>query len=468
MKKILFIYLSIFLFVFNCFRLNSQGNYNGDNFGNQSILLSGNVTGSVDDLGLTYYNPARIALVENPAFSINAQGYQINSVEIENAFGNDRKLQNANFNAIPSMFAGTFKIKSLEGHHFAYSFISKRRLNTEIQYSSGIKEGDYIDEIDGLESFVGNVNLRNRETDEWVGLTWGKLIAKDFSIGVSGFVSIYNHAGRNKLLYSILNDSEDVLLYNNNVAFDQSSYGMFWKIGLAWKLPKMEFGLNIDLPYWEIISSGEFSYEEFSSGSDDDIFIAQKFDDLETTRKAALGISLGAGIPIKKNMLHVKIDWHDKISEYDRMVIPVFNEESGEIRSFFFKDELKSVINFGAGAEIYINEKYNAYASFSTDFSPTESNANIFDLISDDRKDVNLSLDYYHIGFGIDMHLSWAKLVLGATYSSGSTIFVEPVDFPKPNTDNVDSNDMSTITLTRWRFIIGLEIPIFGYKVEVK
>ncbi len=30
----------------------------------------------------------------------------------------------------------------------------------------------------------------------------------------------------------------------------------------------------------------------------------------------------------------------------------------------------------------------------------------IFDLISDDRRDVNLSLDYFHVGFGIDMNLS--------------------------------------------------------------
>ena len=59
------IFIFFFCFIFS---VNAQTNYKYENFGNRSILLNGNVTGSVDDLGATYYNPARLALVEDPVF----------------------------------------------------------------------------------------------------------------------------------------------------------------------------------------------------------------------------------------------------------------------------------------------------------------------------------------------------------------------------------------------------------------
>ena len=66
--------LSLFVLII-CFviQVKSQTNYKYENFGNRSILLNGNVTGSVDDLGATYYNPARLALIEDPVFAINAK-----------------------------------------------------------------------------------------------------------------------------------------------------------------------------------------------------------------------------------------------------------------------------------------------------------------------------------------------------------------------------------------------------------
>jgi len=448
-----------------------QGNYNQENFGNRSLLLSGNVTGSVDDLGLTYYNPARISLVENPVFSINAKGYQLGFFNIQNAFGNDQKLSDNKFEGVPSMVAGTFKIKKLENHHFAYSFLSKQRSQVEIGYSKELLIHDKIGEIDGIENIVQDVDIKKKETDEWFGVTWGKEIKNNFSVGVSGFVSIYNYKGSSDLKYAILDDFQDVTLYNNEVSFGQRSYGMFWKIGLAWKLPKFELGLNFDLPYWEVFSSGRFKYQEQLSGlgNGNDIFTYGKFNDIKATRKEAMAISFGAGIPFgENNTIHLKVDWHNKINEYDRLVIPVIDGGTEESRSFIFKEELNAVINFGLGVEFYLNPKYSLFASFVTDFSPVETNANIFDLTSKESEDINLNTGYFHLGFGVDMKLNWAKLILGTTFSTGSSEFNQAIDVPNPNI-NINRNDDNTkITISRWRFIVGLEIPIFNYKLEIK
>ena len=79
-------YLTLFLFLL-CFKTFSQeGNYKFDNYGNSSMLLSGNVTGSVKDIAVTYYNPARLTVLESTMFAFNAQTYQTSSYKLSNLF----------------------------------------------------------------------------------------------------------------------------------------------------------------------------------------------------------------------------------------------------------------------------------------------------------------------------------------------------------------------------------------------
>ena len=465
MKKIILLIISITFF--SPLWLVGQGYYNQENFGNRSILLSGNVTGSVDDLGLTYYNPARIALIENPVFSINAKAFQVKSANIENVFGRNNKLSDSRFEGVPSLIAGTFKIEKWENHHFAYAFLSKQRTRLSLNFSEEIDLDAVSIDLADVNRFVGDFKLDNKETDEWFGISWGTKLRDNLSIGVSTFVSIYNYAAIYDLRFASEEDISGVGLYNNEINFGQSSYGVFWKLGLAWKLEKVDLGLNVDFPYLEVYNEGRFRYQQFLSGLDpeDEDFQYYDFENLDTKRKEPLGISFGMGIPIKKHKLHFKADWHAGLSEYERIVIPAV-EDGGE--SFAFKEELKSVINFGLGAEFYLNEGLNLYASVSTDFSPIESSANIFDLVEGDDRDANFDADYMHYGLGVDIKLKKVKLVVGTTYSTASGDFAEPIEFPNPDIEVPINEDLSTITVTRWRFILGLEIPIFGYDLKLK
>ena len=446
-----------------------QGNYNGENFGNRSLLLSGNVTGSVDDLGLTYYNPARIAIVENPVFSINAKAYQVSSISLKNVFGRDDKLSDSEFEGVPSLVAGTFKIEKWAKHHFAYSFISKQRTKVQINISREIDLDEIIDDTEDIDRLVGNLLLNNKERDEWFGLTWGMKIRENFSIGVSSYVSVYNYSTNYDLRFSSIDPSQDVSFFNNEINLGQNSYGMFWKLGLAWKLNKIDLGLNVDLPYIEVIKNGKFRYQRYLAGNNDgsDEFAYYDYRDLESSRKEPMGISFGAGLPWGKHKFHLKADWHGNLSEYNRLVIP--DSEDG-IEGFAFKESLRSVVNFGAGAEIYINDGLNLYASFSTDFSPIEAGANIFDIIINEESeaDANFDADYLHYGFGVEFKLNKVELIMGATYSNAASDFSEPIDFPIDEVEIPVNDDPSRVTVSRWRFIVGLEIPIFGYELEFK
>ncbi len=460
-----FDYSLVFFMIVISFEMLAQGYYNQENFGNRSILLSGNVTGSVDDLGLTYYNPARLALIEDPVFTINAKAYQVNSLKLTNIFGRDNKLSDDRFEGVPSLIAGTFNIEKWEKHHFAYSFLSKIRTRLNLSITNEIDIDDLGNEFDESDRVVGDFELDNKETDEWVGLSWSMGLGENLSIGVSTFVSIYNYKGVYDLTFASLTETYGVDVFKNKVEYKQSSYGIFWKIGLAWTFEKFDFGLNVDLPYVEVIGDGRIQYQRYLSGefSDSEDFEFYDLNGLETKREEPLGISIGLGYPIGRSKLHFKADWHAALAEYERMAIPP--SEYDEV-GFSFKESLRSVINFGVGAEFYVNENLNLYGSFSTDFSPVESGPNIFDLVGSGERDANFDEDFLHFGFGADIKLKKMKLVLGSTYSTASGEFSEPIDFPLENTDVPVNDDPSRIRVDRWRFIVGLEIPIFGYELE--
>ena len=470
-KKVPIGLTAVLVTLLNSLILFSQDeNYNSENFGNRSILLSGNVTGSVDDLGLTYYNPARIAMVENPAFSIDAKAYQYVNLKIKNAVGDNSELSSTRFQGIPSMLSGTFKIKALKDHHFAYTFLSRAKTNFNFNYSTGIETGDILEENEGGETFIGEIQFGFKETDEWYGLTWGKLITENFSVGVSVFASVYNYQGANLLTFTTLGESQNVNFYFNQFAVRQESYGMFWKVGLAWKLSKISLGLNIDLPYWEVHSNGKFKYQETLAGisNTEDIFKFADFNNISSSRKVPLGISIGSGVPIGKSTLHLKVDWHNKVDEYDRLTLPLIEDGTGPDKSFIFISKLRSVINFGLGAEVFITEKYKVFGSFSTDFSAAQNNANVFDIVGDSENDVNLDFDYLHLGFGFEINFNWGHLVLGTTYSSGFADFSQKLGFPDPNNPVDNEDDITKLHLTRWRGIIGAKIPVFMRTVEIK
>ena len=133
-RLIFLLFLPVFIF--------GQGHYNQENFGNRSLLLGGNVTGSVTDLGLTYYNPARLALIEDPVFTINAKAYQFSNVTLKNPFGRENKLSDSRFEGVPSLVSGTFKIEKWPRHHFAYAFLSRQRSRIGVNVSRDLAEGD--------------------------------------------------------------------------------------------------------------------------------------------------------------------------------------------------------------------------------------------------------------------------------------------------------------------------------------
>ena len=100
----------LLIFFITVYSSAQQGNYKFENYGNRSILLSGNVKGSIEYIGLTYYNPARLIEIEQTAFAINAQAYELTSLNLVNVAGEKSSITNNQFNDKPTMAGGTFNL----------------------------------------------------------------------------------------------------------------------------------------------------------------------------------------------------------------------------------------------------------------------------------------------------------------------------------------------------------------------
>ena len=435
-----------------------QGNYKFNNFGNRSILLSGNVTGSVSDIGLVYYNPARLTELENTGFAFNAKAYQLTSLNLTTALDEERQLTNRSFGGVPSMAGATFK---LFGERFAYSFIARRRSELNL----GISTRQITDNIAELFPDIEAYNLKasiNAETKEdWYGLTWARKITENFSLGVSVFGATYRNRGSRSINHTVEYIENNVAYFLSETSFDQKSYGFHVKLGAYYKLNNVDLGLNINIPYLEVFNDGSYNFNQVTSGIGNglDVFYDYSFEDLNANRKEPLGVSIGAGIPIKSSKIHLNMDFVSGLSNYSRLNVPDIEIGDPMLTPVLFNEERQFVFNFGVGGEVYINEKFNSYFGFSTDFNAFKSNVTILDDNTDDADETAIEGDYFHLSGGIDWKLSWANLILGVTYASSYSSFQDPFNTDLPNL-GVISNEESTLSSQRYQFIIGLEIPL--------
>jgi len=443
-----------------------EGNYKFENFGNQSVLLNGNVTGSVADLGLVYYNPARLGLIENPAFTFGGKAYELSTYYFDEVLESDKSLNSNQFAGIPATIAGTFNLKFLPNHKFAYSVISRYRSNIQVRYDSGILTDPDTPNFPDAAELYNDILFRDRLREDWFGISWAHPITETFSVGASLFGSVYQHNGRGDILINLKRESDEVLAYTNRLNYDQKSYGVQIMVAAAWILSDLEMGVNVTVPFIAVKNRGSFSYQESISGlsPEEDFLTAFEYGDLNSSRKTATSIAYGMGVPWKQHKLHLNISWHAPLGSYDRIEVP--EDVLGTLEDNPFKEKLKSVANFGIGGEFYISPSLNIIASFSSDFSASQESINLFDIINQSPEDINLLGDLWHYALGVDLTRPWGNVVIGASYaSSGSNIGTAP-EVPVEGNEAGLGNVTTGIKYERWRFILGLEIPLLLEKVK--
>jgi hypothetical protein len=459
MKKIV---LYFALLLFSTESMAQSTHYWTESFGTRSMLLSGVVTGSVQDLGAVYYNPARLAQFKAPAFVISGKVYQLDGLKLKNGLGDGLDLEKSDFGSGPSLVSGTFKLGFLKNSHFAFAFLTRARSNSSFNFSVNTF-GDYAEVYPGDEYFSGQIKLTNTLKDEWMGLSWAYPLTEKFSIGVTGF---YSSLERNAGL-RIQRQAYDTLLQRTGISIEKRAYNfksqsILGKFGASYKGEKMTAGFTLTSPKLEGYPSAGTSYESFLAGisgdstSLKDTYIINNQSDLKQTHKSPWALAYGMGIKLgPRSLLHTSVEWFSAIPEYTILQSAPFTGQSthGEYQ-ITVVDKLESVINYGLGLEVYINEHFSLFGSFATDHSAFKGDPERISELGETLNNSVLRADIFHFGFGTDIKTKIADLTIGATYATSRESIERSFDIDDGNdpvTKNID------VIYSRWRFLIGFE-----------
>jgi hypothetical protein len=442
------------------------GHYWTEQYGTRSILMGGSVIGGAEDLGAVFYNPGRLSLIENPAFLLSANLYQLETLTFVDALDEGKDLKKKNFGGVPGLVAGTFKIGFMPKHHFAYAVLTRSRMNYSFTTRTE-KEGNIFEELPGDEFFSGRLELASNFSDEWICLSWSYPIMKNLSIGVtSAFTkssSMKNIAIQLQLLYD---ESSQVaqLTRNRNVNFNHN--GLLWKLGLAWETNIADLGLTITTPKIHLKGSGNFLYEDFLSGLPDSVrvshFESSLQGDLSAKSKSPLSIGTGATFKLfGQHLIHVSGEWYSKIPRYSILSTNEFTGQStGDQIGFSLYDVAEQVFNYGVGMEFKIREILSIYTSYSSDYSYVPSDIVKQSEFSDEAINSTFRADINHAGAGFVLKLKRADITLGTTYAWARETFNRPVDFPDEGEEGIfNSNDTAEARWNRWRFIFSFSFP---------
>lgn len=449
-----------------------DAHYWSEQFGNKSMLLGGTVNASVHDLGLVFYNPGRLAQIENPAFVLSAKVYEYTKTTVEDGIGEGKDLSESNFGGAPSLIAGTFKVPFLKGHSFAYSFLTRFRNNGGFDVRATAPE-DELAENTKYTELSAKIGSKNSFSEEWYGLTWSNNLNEILSVGVSTFGYLSQSDGRLELQMQGLTktDSVDMLNYNRELNF--STFGFLWKAGLAAEFNKINLGLTITTPKINVSGNGTTLYEDFVTGIDslagkaiNDVYIENYQEDLPANLNSSWAVGLGIGIKLPNTVIHLSSEWFDKVDAYTIMEADEFiGQQPEDTINFRLVDELASVINFGIGLEHSFSKKIDAYASFATDFSAVSSDASaIYEFDRDEISNSQFDGDIFHFAGGVSLNLSWAELTLGASHGASDRTIKRPLNLGGDVILDPDAN--SKLHYSRWRFIVGFSFPFAGNITE--
>lgn len=457
-----------------CITVSAQdGHYWTQQYGTKSMLLSGSVIGGVEDLGAVYYNPARLALIPNPAFLLSASVYEYNSLALSDALGKNKSLSKSEIKGVPTLAAGTFKVKFLPKHHFAYAIMTRQMSDLGFSYRNEVEE-DVFSTLPGVEWFNGEVGFTNKGSEQWIGLTWSHAISERISLGLtSNLVNNSQTKGSNIDLRALSFSPTDTMVatYHYDRMYDYKEMGLLWKFGLAANFNKWLLGLTIKTPMVRLSGSGNYDYEEYFSsipGLSDkkETYTTSNQTSLEVKSKTPWAIGLGVTRLIGKNKINFSTEWYSGVPKYTLMQAQDHTSQSNPTNTigFVLTDEAKSVWNAGIGGELYISEHVSGYASFSTDFSSVATDIIRFVQRQKESSNNAWAADFYHYGGGVVLDFKGADITLGVTHTGARQTIPRLVSFPDEGGGGAifDPTQTADLKWDRWRFVFSFSFPFLA------
>jgi len=435
-------------------------------YGTKSMLLSGSVIGGVEDLGAVYYNPARLSVITGTAFLLSANVYELSTVKIDDIFGNSKNSSTTTFRGVPTLAAGSFKVKWLPKHYFAYALLTRQNSDFNLAYQNEVYQ-DALPSVPGNEYFSGAINIQTSSSQQWTSISWAYPISKKLSVGVTTNYSINKQSKGNTIGLQALSQNNEVAMYRYIRNYTYSQTGFLWKIGASATLKNWLLGLTITTPLVSLGGTGSYRFEEYYSPIPGSTTVAPTYSTtnqsgLALKYKTPLSIGFGVSRMIGQNKIHFSTEWFSSIAKYAMMntADKISQSNPSDTLRFHLTDNEKSVLNAGIGAEFFINKRISGFASFSTDFSSISDDLTRFIERKPETSDGTWSSDFYNVGGGFVLNLNGADITLGVTHTGANLALPRPINFPDNSQQPIfNMGDVANARWDRWRFVFSFSFP---------
>jgi hypothetical protein len=443
------------------------GNHWTEQFGNRSMLLSGAVIGSVSDLGLVFYNPARLALVEKPAFVLTAKAYQWDRLKLQDGLGEGVDLKDTNFGGAPTLAAGAFTAPFLEGHKFAYAFLTRRRDETDV-FLRTERSGDILEGFPGEEFFSSTAGILASMKEDWIGLSWAHAVGGRWSVGLSSFY--YNLKRKSNLSLNLrtLTEANDIVVLSRIRTFGYQDQGLLWKAGLAGDFHPLTVGLTVTSPRVSVLANGRIQYEDILAGLDpdggqelDNGLVTSVQNNLPAVTRSPWAMGVGAGVTWGNAVIHVSGEWYSAVPKYVVTEAKSFQAQStGELTEYRIVEELESVVNGAIGIEWHRGENLSVFASVARNASATPRERSSFLALQDEVSTTSVRLNLQQVGGGFVLSTFYFDVTLGGSYSWASDLLERPADLPDGEGGPIfGGGGNAKYIASRWRFLLGFSFP---------
>ena len=410
--------------------INAQDtHYWTQQFGTRSALMSGAVVAGADDNSMVYYNPGALGFLEDGNISINANLYQVENIQIENAIGQRADFKSSQIGTVPLLVSGRLNRESSKWK-IGYGIMSP----VAFQFKGTARLDDNYDIVDdeespGPEEFVGELSKTIKTTEILVAVGFSRKISEKFSIGFSNFINVRSeNFQKNFLVYFFLNDADNTLVTGTdleNIRYFNVRYQL--KFGGAWKLANnWEIGATFSTPSINLFGNGtiagNLSLNNTKLVTEDrrDFLATDRQDKLKTTYKSPASFAVGVNKKFTTSLISFSAEYFTGIDPYNVMKA----ESSAFVRPAdlypdFTSDEFlvlrsaaKSVFNIALGYEKKVNESLTINISGRTDNT-------YFDTDEIERITNVSNWNLFHLTGGVNINRERSSLTLGLMGSFG-------------------------------------------------
>ncbi len=471
---VLWLWLWLALTLISAGSYGQDGHYWTQQYGTKSMLLSGSVIGGVDDLGAVYYNPGRLAVIKNPAFLLSASVYEYNSLSATDAFGSKQSASKAEVRGVPTLAAGTFRIRRLPNHFFAYAIMNRQLSDLSTSFKDEVNK-DVLPALAGDEWFSGEMIINIKGNEQWLGLTWSHPMSKKISVGLTtNYVTNSQTKGSNIEL-SALSAANEVAVYQFRRNFNFTESGLLWKAGVSGTFGKWDLGVTVKTPMVRLSGTGSYGYQEFYSEipglvTKPETYSTSSQEGLEVKTQSPWAIGFGATRAFGKNKLHLSTEWYSSVPKYVIMTaanhVSQSNLTSPPI-GFVLTDQMNSVWNAGLGMEFYLSQHVSGFASFSTDYSSVSNDITRFLERKTEAANSSWKADFYNVGGGVVLDFKGADITLGVTHTGARQTIPKLLNFPDGSGGGIlDPTATTDLAWDRWRLVFSFSFPFLADYVK--